>query len=338
MKKQVFLSLLVAMILTVPHWLYAADESSHPTFRAALLIVNPVSGNKHGQAIADRSIRQLQEAGFTVAAIKTEYRGHAKSIIQEDPLFEFDMIIVVGGDGTLNEVVNGSFSKPDRKNLPIAIIPSGTGNGYAQALGIKGIEDALQVIIEGKTKPVDSALIEYMNQEGEEKQTSMITFAGLGIGVAANRTAESMRFLGPIRYNLGIIWQLFLNPFYFAKITCDDEQPKIVNFTLLAALGTEHSGDGLRLAPNAELDDGQMELLYAPHMGRLQAVHLFWMIMNNGNHIENPTVTFRKFQKVLIEPCDGQEQLDINIDGEDQGKTPCSITVRPLSFTVFSKK
>lgn len=337
MKKQVVRSLLVVMMSTVAYWLYAADESSHPTSRTALLIVNPVSGNKRGQSIADHSIKQLQEAGFTVTSVKTKYRGHAKSILQEDPLFGFDMIIVVGGDGTLNEVVNGSFSNIDKKNLPIAIIPSGTGNGYAKALGIKGIEDALQVIIEGKTKPVDSALIEYTDQEGERKQTSMITFTGLGIGVAANRTAESMRFLGPVRYNLGIIWQLFLNPFYFAKITCDDEQPENINFTLLAALGTEHSGDGLRLAPNAELDDGQMELLYAPHMARLQAVHLFRMIRNNGKHIENPTVRFRKFQKILIEPCEGQRQLDINIDGEDQGKTPCSITVQPLSFIVFSK-
>ena len=127
-----------------------------------VLIVNPQSGKKQSPKILDLVKPVFDSYGVEVSIIRTDFPGHAKDLATSSDLDGYAGFLVLGGDGTFNEVVNGMFARSDGKTFPIGLIPGGSGNSLLHDLGLVDPVAAAEAIVAGHTRFIDAAQI-HMN-------------------------------------------------------------------------------------------------------------------------------------------------------------------------------
>ena len=121
-----------------------------------ILTVNPHGGTKQGPRLLNKTKPIFDSAGAELFIIETTYAGHAQELANQLDFTDYDGFIGIGGDGTLHEITNGMLSRYDKNQIPIGIIPGGTGNSYMHDLGLTDPFQATKSIIKGNTCPVDA--------------------------------------------------------------------------------------------------------------------------------------------------------------------------------------
>ena len=96
---------------------------------------------------------------------------------------------------------------------------------------------------------------------------------------------------------------------------------------------TKHGGDQMVLAPDAKIDDGYLDIIYAPQFGRYKMLKLFKKVLDNGKHVNDPNVVSQKFESLTIK---SNKKMNINLDGENCGTTPINVTVKPQLLKFFT--
>jgi diacylglycerol kinase family enzyme len=125
--------------------------------RRIILIVNPTGGIKSGLTILNQVKPIFDAGGIELNIIETRYAGHAKDIARSVEIEGYESVAIVGGDGSMHEVINGLFSRPDKKKLPIGLIPAGTGNSLMHDLKCLDPSEASRNIVNGYTRKLDVA-------------------------------------------------------------------------------------------------------------------------------------------------------------------------------------
>ena len=315
----------------VPHFSNLQFKEEYKT-RKVHLIINPYSGKKKGLEVGSIVEKELSNSKIGVRKYITNEPNHAISVARELDLKEGDSIATVGGDGTFCEVISGFMSRDDDSNnsIPLALVPAGTGNSQANDMEITDYMDAIERIIRGRVRLIDIAETKY-DFEGERVTRHSHNLVGWGLGVDSNILAEKMRFLGPLRYDIGVLLSILRGRVRKAKCFIDGHLIES-DFVLLLIQNTCTGGDRLRLAPKAQIDDGKMDLGIIYHIGRLKILKLFNQLKAKGSHVWNPNVEFYRFKTLRIETSD---PTSINIDGENLGTTPLEIKVLPSAVKVF---
>jgi len=306
--------------------------------RKIFIIYNPFSGKKEGEKVLKKILPLFNRVNISVLYKKTEYCGHAINIIKDEDLSSIDAVIVLGGDGTLNEVVNGILQRDDSYIPPLGIIPCGTGNAFATDLGFYHDPiKAVNVIIEGNVKRLDGGLVNFKNNNGDMENRYMLNMVGLGIAVDSNIRAEKMRWCGAFRYNLSIFLEIMniKNKEYMVNITIDNNDIIRLDSSIIMIQNTKHGGDKMILAPDAKIDDGYLDIIYAPKFGKYKMLKLFKSVLDGGKHVNEPEVISNQFKTLRIT---SDKNMYINLDGENCGVTPIEVTVKPelLKFFVTS--
>jgi len=196
-----------------------------PARRPFLVIVNPVGGQKLGMKIWKKKVEpMLKEADIDVTLVVTEYADHAKQVAAELDPATVQVIVCIGGDGIVFEVVNGLMSRPDGatllQTLPLAHIPGGTGNGLAKSVLFASKEacsalSATFVAIRGHASPLD--LSEYTTQQDGSKHTSFLSFAW-GLVADVDILSEGMRYLGEARLTVAGVYYLVKKKYYYGTL------------------------------------------------------------------------------------------------------------------------
>jgi YegS/Rv2252/BmrU family lipid kinase len=289
-----------------------------------LLLVNPVSGKGKNIAITDKIIANFNHENWQFFLFISEYKSHISSFLQKTDLGNFTHIGVVGGDGTMHEVVNGLMRRADKIQIPIVLFPCGTGNSFNYDLGCFTVENALKRLAENKTKKIDIMLIKAKNE-------CFYAFNVVGYGIVndINLCAESMRWLGGLRYSVAAILEIFKNSNYIAKVQID-EKSFDENFCFVLILNTIHTGKAMKMAPKASLSDGLLDVLVVKHLSVWQLLSLFPKIFS-GSHIHSPLVQYIHAKSININPK--TEQFG-NFDGEVKGFSPFEIEIIPLAIEV----
>jgi sphingosine kinase len=209
------------------------DNPNHRIYRRLKIFINPMSGKKQGRKIFDtiKPILDCSHLEYTVA--ETTYAGEIQATLSQLDLSAIDEIVLVGGDGSIHEAINGLMSRSDWQEAilkPIGVIPAGTGNGLAKTLlEIAGEPydpvSAAFLIAKGKQRPLDIAIAQ---QTGKNYYSSYYSFLSLGWGIISDVDIESerLRFLGSLRtdiYALMRIWNLRHYPGRFSYIPATDE-------------------------------------------------------------------------------------------------------------------
>ena len=298
------------------------------------LLVNPYAGSKSGRKIGEQAKALLEAAGKTVKAYHSAYSGHLIEMAQELELKASDLVAVVGGDGSLSEVITGRMRAESGKKELFALIPAGTGNSMAHDLGLSSVEQAVDAIVSGARQSIDLARVEMVNGlPGSENGTTVRFSHNLvtwGLGVDSTIKAEKMRWMGPVRYDVGILMAIMANNRRHATLTLDGVTMED-DYTLFLIQNTQTGGSMLPLAPGATLDDGFMDIGILKKMTRRDVLKAFGMLKKEGRHVFHPRVDYHRFKTLSI---DTPAPAAINIDGENIGSTPLSMEVLPNAVEI----
>jgi YegS/Rv2252/BmrU family lipid kinase len=293
-----------------------------------LVIINPNSGKRKSISVFKKYLKPSLENNFFRYEIKTTtHSGHAKQIIESINLLNFNAILVLGGDGTMHEVINGLLKRKDKINLPIGNIPTGSGNSLLYDLGKFDVKDSINIILKNKIRKIDILELSTLN----EKIYSM-NLIGWGMGNDIGFRAEKMRWLGPMRYNIASLIEILKYRGRQATIKIDSIEYKD-SYALITICNTIHVGKGMKMAPNASLNDKKMDIIMIKdNFSKLELLKLFPQIFS-GNHVKNKKVTYVQAETFSLKTLKNDI---LNIDGEIKGETPIKIRVIPKCIKLLN--
>ena len=286
-----------------------------------LIIINPNSGKKKSVSVFKNILKpSLELNSINYKTKTTTYSGHSEQIIESINLLNFNAILVLGGDGTMHEVINGLLKREDGINLPIGNIPTGSGNSLLYDLGKFDIKDTINIILKNKIRKIDILELSTLN-----KKIYSMNLIGWGMGNDIGLRAEKMRWLGPMRYNVASLIEILKYKGRQATITIDNIKYDD-SYALITICNTIHVGKGMKMAPNASLNDKKMDIIMIrDNFSKFELLKLFPQLFS-GNHIKNKKVTYIQAETFSLKSLKNDV---LNIDGEIKGETPINIKVIP---------
>ena len=288
------------------------------------LIANRTSGSGSAGAYIDRVKELLTARGADFEVRETQRPGHATALAKAAVDEGFDVIAVVGGDGTLRETAM-SVVHTDRI---LGLLPCGTGNDYARALRIPtDREAAVDILLNGETRVVDA---------GMANDQVFFNIAGFGFDVDVLDYTEEFKPKcknGETAYRLGLLKALFGLKLRKTTLTFPDGTMEKNVLMAAAGVGT-HFGGGMNVLPESDMSDGLLDVCIAHDVTRLKLLKLFPRF-NKGKHIGMPVITYRKTTEVSV-VCDPVSRIEV--DGERMDGTPVTFRVLPGALKVRAPK
>ena len=299
------------------------------------VIVNPVAGSGRGLIDFPQISRLLRNDDIRHDAVFTEHKHHATELTVTAANQGYRRIIVIGGDGTLNEVVNGLFIQKavEPREMLLAVIAVGTGNDWVRTFGIpQHYSEAIRAIREERSFLQDVGTVTYT--ESHYTQTRyMANVAGLGFDAHVISTFNHLKIKG---YKGGWMYLYSILKSYFrykssgARIWVDDE---VVFNDLMFSLAIgicKYNGGGVQQLPNALADDGLLDLTI------IRPVHWWHIVFRlkklfNGDIYQIGHVIHAQGRKVKIEAA---PLIQLEADGELMGGTPVEVNIRQRAIRV----
>ena len=289
------------------------------------MVVNPHGGLKKGAGILELVKPVFEVAGAELTVLITEYAGHAFEYARDVSYEGYDGFCAIGGDGTLHEVINGMLKREDGESLPIGLVTGGTGNSFMYDLNCLDPVEAAKRIVLGNRRALDIAKVD---SNGEIIYAFNIV--GWGLAVDGNILAEKMRWLGGARYDIAAILELLKGKKRLCQLIIDDKTYD-EDFVFILGCNTIHTGKGMKMAPNAKLDDGKIDLIIVRKANRFSLLKLFPKLAT-GEHIKSPLVEYQQVKEFSIIP---QKSNILNIDGEMIGATPINVKMEQGRINVL---
>jgi diacylglycerol kinase (ATP) len=294
-----------------------------------LVIVNPNAGNGKGKKDWEKISNLLKNKTLPFTVKFTEKKGHAIHFTIDGIASGYRKIITVGGDGTLNEVVNGVFLSRvcPTTDISLALIPVGTGNDWGRMFGIPlDYEKAIDIICENKQMLHDAGLVSFF--EGSEKRERyFINIAGLGFeSVVVKRTNDQKDkgHGGKLIYFYNLLMSLISYKNTKAEIIIDGEIINADVFSLNVGNG-RYCGGGMRQTPRAIPDDGLLDVTIINGMGKFEIIRNL-KILYDGTILQHPKIDGYKCKNVKVS---SKSVMFTEADGESLGQTPVEFNIIP---------
>ncbi len=300
----------------------SADKSQR-----IVLIVNPLAGNGTAVKELEEMVTAVEAEGFVSEVLLTHRPDHATQLARS--CIGTAAILAVGGDGTLNEVVNGLVGK----DIPLGFMPVGTGNDFAKALGIHNWRETVAALANNHTQLVDIAHIDLFDDDEVLVSRHFINMMGVGFDAAVAVEVQRRRFgSGVLPYLLAVLKMLRRYKSVPASVVFRNEELNTRMFLCSIGNGTT-SGGGFVLTPSAVMDDGLLDLCYVRHVGITRVLSVLPKAMR-GRHLKEAEVTTAQaahFEIVLDIPT------PVHIDGEILSRSARKIivTVKPSALRMF---
>lgn len=290
------------------------------------IINNPSSGRNIVQKRLDSIANILLDKGYIVGKFCTEKKYDAMYETMKTCEGDWDIIIACGGDGTVNEVASG-IAKSERR-IPVAILPAGTVNDFANYLNIPNTPEAFCAMIE--KEKVISVDLGKMN----EKYFVNVAAGGILTSVAHTVPPESKSIFGRAAYYVEGMKEMPKQMKNVSKMKIESEEyTSEEEVSLFLVTNSSSIGGFKKLAPYADIEDGLLDCVI---IGRteVQGFITLFIELIKGEHIDNPKVKYFKTKGLSVTSLEDEEVV-IDIDGEFGGKLPIKIEVEPKVFKVF---
>lgn len=288
-----------------------------------LCTLNPLAGTHKALKMLSLLRKDFKDDVFIV--LESKSAGYFSRFIDQTILTGIDAVLVLGGDGTMHDVVNALHIN-NRLDLPILLFPAGSGNAFNHDFDSLTYQKASDRLRQFRTMPIDLMKIEMDNH-------SYISFNMIGWGLIndISRLAEELRWLGPPRYTVSAFIQMLGNPSARLKVALDEIQYN-EEFSFILILNTKHTGKGMKMAPMADLQDGLLDVLLVRKTALSNLLKLFPKIYS-GKHINSKYLEYRQVKTIQIE---SEYNQALTIDGEIKGSVPFKITVLPEKLVVIA--
>ncbi len=292
------------------------------------LILNPTSGKGKGAILGPEFAAELSKLGVELldltGASYDEAMENGRRAIAEGAI---DALAVAGGDGMVHLGINLCAGT----HVPLALMPCGTGNDAAAALGIpidKPVE-AARLALESLAAP---ALVDLGLGVTANRRFYFFNSASAGFDAIVNRRANRWKYpKGPSRYTLAMLYELmsFSSLKYRAKI--DGKERELDGMLCAVANGPSYGG-GMLVAPNASVTDGLLDLFVVHKISKPELIKVFPKVFT-GEHVSHPAVEIIRCQDVTL-LSDG---VPVYADGEPAGMLPMTVTIAPKTLKVLAK-
>jgi diacylglycerol kinase (ATP) len=297
-----------------------------PAITETVFLVNPAA---EGGAVGRRWPEMSHRAaglGLRGDTLLSERPGHLRELAREAVENGASLLVAVGGDGTVNEVVQGLAGK----QAELAIIPRGTGWDFARTYGIpRRLEAAVAVALQGHVRAIDLGRASYRSWDGREAESYFANIASAGMtGAIAKRANETSKALG------GKVSYAWATLAVFARwqndevlVQVDDERRSGRMHDVVVANG-RYFGGGMMICPEAEPDDGLFDVLL---IGDLTKRDLLVTLPKTyrGRHLPHPKAELLRGAVVTV---DAPEPLPVELDGEQPGTTPVRFEIVPQAL------
>jgi len=283
--------------------------------KRARVIYNPTSGKETMKKNLADILAILEQAGYEASAFATTpEENSARNEAKRAALTGFDLVVAAGGDGTINEVVNGIA--PLKKRPKMAIIPGGTTNDYARALKIPrdNPKAAAEVILKKQTIKMDI---------GKTPESYFINIAAGGhlTELTYEVPSELKSIFGYLAYLAkGAELLPRIKPIKMRLVY--DEGEYYGNASMFFLGLTNSVGGFEQIAPDAKLDDGKFSLIIVKTANIFEIIHLVSLMLNGGKHINDHRLIYTKTSRLEVDVPDKSHRLMINLDGEYGGDAP----------------
>ena len=278
----------------------------------ATFLVNPVAGRGKGLKVWRQLEHELRQKKVRYRVLYTEYSGAATDLARQLVNQGCSRLVVVGGDGTLQEVVNGLALD----QVLLGVIPSGTGNDFARSIGIPGEPSAaLGVAMNGHEKRLDLGMID---------GRYFLNLAGIGFDAqVAKEVNDNFKLLGGTTAYLAAVFKVLIT-YRNQPLRVEMGGQTWEGKALFAAIGNgQYVGGGMRVVPQAQLDDGLLHLCIAGDVGKLDTLATLPKIFS-GAHTRHPLVYQAAAKEVtVVSPV----PVPVHVDGELMGTTPATFRI-----------
>jgi YegS/Rv2252/BmrU family lipid kinase len=303
-----------------------------------LVIVNPRSANGSTERRWPHIERRLRAALPAFHVAFTERPNHATELAREGAAGH-RQVIVVGGDGTINEVVNGLLAddRPVNSDLVLAIVPRGTGADFVRTMGIPhDLDAAVQRLTTGAVREVDVAKALYRGPDGGERIRYFINEASIGMGavVCEEVNRSSKRLGGRLSFLKAILTTTFRyrgQPVLFSVDGGPAEEVLLGNVWIANG---RYSGGGIRSAPRAQPDDGLLDVVRLPQLSLWEQLSTMRRL-RSGAFVEHPKVVYVTARRVEVRPA-GPVALPVETEGEPVGTIPATFEMLEARLKVLA--
>ncbi|GAA0409820.1 diacylglycerol kinase [Paenibacillus motobuensis] len=292
--------------------------------KKARLIYNPTSGREEMRRLLPSILDRLDQAGIETSCHATTGDGDATREAAESVQRGYDILIAAGGDGTLNEVVNGMAGYDDLP--PLGIFPLGTTNDFARAMKIpKRWEDFCDLVIENKMRPIDI---------GKVNGRHFINIAGGGSLTELTYEVPSRlkTMIGQLAYYMkGIEKMINLSPTELV-IRAEGIGEVEGEFMMFLIANSNSVGGFERLAPDARIDDGLLDVIAVKKCNLAEFIRLVTMALR-GDHFNDPRIMYFKTERMEVT---SPGHVLLNLDGELGGELPGVFEILPRHLHIFA--
>lgn len=288
-----------------------------------VVLSNPTAGRGRARRAAAAVADRFRDRGHDVRVVAGDSAAATRMLAVQALEAAPSLLVVVGGDGTLSCVLDLLVDH----DVPMVLIPAGTGNDLARSLGLPlDPIAAADVALDGVPRRVDVG--EVRSAEGVRL---FVTVAALGFDARVSDRTDRLRWpRGPLRYYLALVIELLrLRPVQL-DVAIDGEPVERMPSTLIAVGNTASYGGGMPICADAEPDDGALDVVRVRPLGRLRLLRLFPQLLR-GRHLGLREVTHRRAYSVYVSAPD----LLVYADGERVARDSCAIGIRPAALTVL---
>ncbi|WP_442598239.1 diacylglycerol/lipid kinase family protein [Neobacillus sp. D3-1R] len=308
--------------------------------RKYFFIVNPNAGGGRGKKVWHQVENELRANQIDYQVFFTEYQGHGRHLSEEISLTfknEVNMVIAIGGDGTIHEVANGLRKTPD---IPVGFIAAGSGNDFSRGYHVS--KQTLHALHHILTYQKEEAKRYDVGQFHSDSYEGIFT-SSIGIGFDAliadvTNKARYKRWLNKIKLGFGayvitLLRLLFTFKPFDTKMSIDGKDFDFTNTWLIAINNIPYYGGGMKINPAASPEDGILDICVVNNLSRWKLLLLFLTVFNGG-HIRLKEVKILKGKNISV---DTSRTVPFHTDGEVNGATPVTIEVSPKSYYFVSE-
>ncbi len=306
------------------------------------VVINPYSANKStAKQWAKKSAFLKGKIGHYDAEFTTKAK-EATTITQEALKDGYERIIAVGGDGTVNEVVNGFFEndRPINPDAVLSVIMTGTGGDFRKTAGIsKNITESITQLANGEVKKIDVGKLAFTTMEGNQETIYFDNVASFGMSGIVDKVVNhskisrmTKKINGTVAFAISALIAILTFKNKKIQLEIDGKVHKNLTINLVAIANAKYFGGGMKIAPSAELDNGVFDIIVYEDIGKMK------MILNNrdvysGSHIGKDKILSFKGKKITA-TCD--EEVLVEADGELLGKLPATFEIVPSVINLKS--
>ncbi len=313
--------------------------SGGPAATTLHVVVNPMAGNGRAGRKWPGYARQLRDAGYDFKAYLTTGPGDATDIARRLARRDVPTLVCVGGDGTMNEVVNGLIDadQPVSAVTRMLLIPCGTGRDLGRSLGVRGVEDAIQALREDCVATIDVGRIQHLDtQTGQlvSRYFANVADTGLGGATALRINRSSKRLGGLVSYMSSAVRSIATFQPVGVAVEADGQGFYDGAANMVVFANGAHFAGGMHVAPMASLCDGLLDVFVLEDVGRRALITDIMPRVYRGAHVGRRGIRHLAAASASVR---SEAAMLLEMDGEQIGQTPVQVAAVPRVLRVFAR-